>query len=198
MISQFSPLRTTTVLRFGKSIESFLGCLKTIHYSEAWLAFSLTVSKISQTIFLVTDHIVWLARSGLVRNVDVAKWNTTSSKYWLISLIMNIVRDIYEINKIISSYSTFKSLSTCVASSVVSIRSSKDLSKCCTSLIGFLITYKHISIDLMKNVCDLFIPMNTLGYVKLSPRTIGLLGMISSICGLIVILNPSTCKLTPQ
>lgn len=186
------------VLRFGKSIESFYGCLKTVHYNDSWLAFTLTVSRISQTIFLVTDHIIWLARSGLVKNVDVAKWTHKSNKYWLISLIMGIVRDIYEINRVISSYSTYKNLSSCIASSVVSVRSAKDFTNCFTSLFEFAVTYKHLSIDTIKNFCDIFIPLNSLGFVKLSPRTIGLLGMISSIAGLIVVLNPSTCKLTPQ
>jgi peroxin-11B len=186
------------VLRFGKSIETFYGCLKTVHYNDSWLAFTLTVSRISQTIFLVTDHIIWLARSGLVKNVDVAKWSQKSNKYWLISLIMGIVRDIYEINRVISSYTKHKSLSTCIASSVVSVKSSKDLANCFTSLLEFFITYKHLSVDTIKNLCDIFIPLNSLGFVRLSPRTIGLLGMISSIAGLIVILNPSTCKLTPQ
>lgn len=187
-----------TVLRFGKSLETFNGCLKSIHYNDAWLAFMLTVSKISQTLFLLTDHLIWLARSGLVRNVDVGKWTVTSSKYWLISLIMGVVRDIYEINKIISSYSSYKSLSACLAGSLVSIRSLDDVSRHGATLMDFAITYKHISLDLMKNLCDLFIPLNTLGFTKLSARTIGFLGMISSVAGLIAILHPSTCKLTPQ
>lgn len=148
--------------------------------------------------FLATDHLIFLARSNLLKNVDIAKWNTTSSKYWLISLIMSIARDVYEINKTISSFSTFKSLSSCIASTIVSLRSTEDFAKCAAHILQFAVTYKHITIDLLKNLCDLFIPLNSLGFVNLSPRTIGLLGVISSVAGLIVILNPATCKLTPQ
>lgn len=185
------------VLRFGKSLEVFYGTLKTIHYSDAWLAFTLTVNRISQSIFLLTDNIIWLSRSGLVKDIDTQKWSQRSNKYWVISLVMSIVRDIYEINRVVVSSSSYKNLTTCIATSVVSIRNTKDLSRCFTSLFEFLITYKHLTIDTVKNCCDLCIPLTGMGYVKLSPRVIGLLGMISSIAGLIVILHPQ-CKLTPQ
>lgn len=185
------------VLRLGKSLEVFHGALKSIHLSDAWIAFTLTVNKISSSIFLLTDHIIWLARSGLVKDIDTAKWTQRSNRYWLISLVMSLIRDVYEINRVVASFSSYKSLSACIASSVVSIRSPKDVSACVTSLFQFLLTYKHLTVDTLKNCCDLFIPLNGLGYTKLSPRVIGLLGMISSIAGLIVILNPH-CKLTPQ
>jgi peroxin-11B len=185
------------VLRFGKSVEVFYASFRTIHLNDAWLAFTLTVNKICQSIFLLTDHIVWLSRSGLVKDVDAAKWTQRSNKYWVISLVMGIVRDIYEINRVISSFSSYKNLSECIASSALSIRSAKDVTVCFSSLLDFVITYKHLSVDTLKNCCDLFIPLTSMGYVKLSPRIIGLLGVVSSLAGLIVVLNPK-CKLTPS
>lgn len=186
-----------SVLRFGKSAEVFYSALKTIHYSDAWLAFTLTVNKICSSIFLLSDHIIWLARSGLVKDIDTPKWSERANKFWIISLVMSLIRDVYEINRVVSSFSSYKSLSSCIASSLISIRSPKDVSLCFMSLFEFLITYKHLTIDTVKNIADLFIPLNGSGYVKLSPRVIGLLGMVSSIAGLIVILNPQ-CKLTPS
>lgn len=185
------------MLRFGKSLEVFHGALKSIHLSDAWLAFTLTVNKICSSIFLLTDHIIWLSRSGLIKDIDTNKWQQRSNKYWVISLVMSIVRDVYEINRVVASFSSYKNLSTCIASSVVSIRSPKDVSVCVSSVCDFLVTYRHLTIDTIKNCCDIFIPLNGMGYTKLSPRVIGLLGMISSIAGLIVILNPQ-CKLTPS
>jgi len=185
------------LLRFGKSLEAFHGALKTIHYSDAWLAFTLTVNKISQSLFLFSDHIIWLSRSGLVKDIETAKWSQRSNRYWVISLVMGIMRDIYEINRVIASFTAYKHLSSCIVGSVTSIRSSKDVTLCLVSLFDFLITYKHLTIDMIKNCCDLFIPLSSMGYVKVSPRVIGLLGIISSIAGLIVILNPQ-CKLTPS
>lgn len=173
------------------------GTLNSIHLSDAYIAFTLTITKITQAIFLFTDNIIWLSRAGLLKNLDTPKWTHRSNRYWLLSLIMSIVRDIYEINRIISTSTSYKDLTSCLASSLLSIRSTKDITKCIASLTDFVVTYKHITIDSIKNVCDLFIPLNALGYVKISPRFIGILGMISSLMGLIVILNPS-CKLLPQ
>jgi len=185
------------VLRFGKSLEVLYGALKSVHLNDAWLAFTLTVNKICSSIFLFTDHIIWLSRSGLVKDIDTTKWTQRSNKYWVISLVMSIVRDIYEINRVISSFTSYQNLSQCVVSSVVSIRNPKDVSMCVSSLCDFMLTYKHLTVDTVKNCCDLFIPLTSMGYTKLSPRVIGLLGMISSLAGLIVILNPK-CKLTPS
>lgn len=185
------------VLRFGKSLEVFYGTLKTIHLTEAWLAFTLTVSKVCQSIFLLTDHIIWLSRSGLLKDVDTGKWQQRSNKYWVLSLVMNIVRDVYEINRVISSFSSNKNLTSAVVSSLVSIRSPKDISMCASSVVDFALTYKHLTIDTVKNCCDLFIPLTGMGYTRIPPRVIGLLGMISSIAGLIVILHPQ-CKLKPS
>lgn len=178
-------------------MEVFYGALSSVHLNDAWLAFTLTVNKICSSIFLLTDHIIWLSRTGLAKNIDTAKWTQRSNKFWVISLVMSLVRDIYEINRVVVASSSYKSVSTCIVTSVVSIRSSKDVSACVSSLIEFLLTYKHLTVDTVKNCCDLFIPLNGLGYTKLSPRVIGLLGMISSIAGLVVILNPK-CKLTPS
>ncbi|KAG5674600.1 hypothetical protein PVAND_004554 [Polypedilum vanderplanki] len=185
------------LLRFGKSFEVFYSSLKSIHYSDAWIAFTSTVTKICQAIFLLTDHIIWLSRSGLFKNIDTPKWSQRSNRYWVVSLIMSIIRDVYEINRVISSFTSYKDLTQCIASSMFSIRSTKDITRCASSLAEFLVTYKHITIDTIKNVCDLFIPLNGLGYTKLSPKVIGLLGVISSLMGLIVVLDPS-CKLLPQ
>jgi peroxin-11B len=185
------------VLRFGKSLEVFYGTLKSIHYSDAWIAFTSTVTKICQGIFLLTDHIIWLSRSGLFKNIDTAKWSLRSNRYWLLSLVMGIVRDVYEINRAISSFTIHKDLSSCIATSLISIRSTKDVKIYASSIIEFLVTYKHITVDMIKNICDLYIPLSSLGFIKVSPRVVGILGMISSIMGLIVILNPHF-KLQPQ
>lgn len=184
------------MLRFGKSFEVFYGALKSIHHQDAWLAFTVTVTKICQSIFLLTDHIVWLSRSGLFKNIDTSKWTQRSNKYWLLSLVMSIVRDVYEINRVVASFSSYKNLSTCIASSLISVRGTRDVENCFKSVVGFLAAYKHITVDTIKNCCDLFIPMSSMGYVKLSPRVIGILGICSSIAGLLMIIDPSY-KLSP-
>lgn len=45
-------------------------------------------------------------------------------------------------------------------------------------------------VDTLKNTCDLFIPMAALGYVRLSPGTVGMLGVVSSVAGIAALINP--------
>lgn len=56
--------------------------------------------------------------------------------------------------------------------------------------------HQAVIVDTIKNVCDVFIPLSSLGYSKLSPKYQGILGVISSIAGLFEILYP-TAKLLP-
>lgn len=58
--------------------------------------------------------------------------------------------------------------------------------------------HQAVVLDTLKNACDFFIPFTALGYTKLTPRTIGLLGVVSSVAGLIAILQPTTAKLVPS
>jgi peroxin-11B len=60
----------------------------------------------------------------------------------------------------------------------------------------YLDMHKDIVLDTLKNGCDFFIPFTSLGFIKLSPKTIGMLGVISSVAGLLVILEPRA-KLLP-
>jgi peroxin-11B len=163
------------------------------------IAFTLTISKICQSLFLLVDHILWLARSGLFKNIDTTKWTTRSNKFWLFSLVMNIVRDVYEINRLITCYSHHKNITECIFSTLVSIRGFADLKRYSQTTLDFMKVYKYLTIDTIKNCCDLFIPLSSLGYfnLKLSPRTIGILGAISSLMGIMALLDPSY-KLIPQ
>lgn len=60
-----------------------------------------------------------------------------------------------------------------------------------------LIANKPILMDTIKNSCDILIPLSSMGYVDLSPKIVGLLGVVSSVLGLIVMVKPN-CKLSPM
>ena len=56
--------------------------------------------------------------------------------------------------------------------------------------------HKDVFIDTLKNSCDMFIPLTALGFTKLSPSTVGVLGAVSSLAALVTIVKPIT-KLVP-
>lgn len=155
-------------------------------YPEVTIRVTLTLSKIANALFLLADHIIWIGRVGLLR-VNIKKWSKIANKYWLMNIIMNLTRDIYEIIKIFEN-----------EGKDVLIRTPKFSSNLWRQyeLLYHLKNHKNIVIDTIKNGCDMFIPLTALGFTKLTPGTIGILGMISSIVSIYTLIYP-LYKLTP-
>lgn len=136
--------------------------------------------------FLLADHILWLGRAD-VCSVNTERWSQISNKFWLFSISMNLVRDFYEISQL------------GLKCKVVPQNELNNVKNMADTLIKVtkLVENNEIFMDTVKNSCDLFIPLTALGYVKLSPGTVGLLGTISSLVGIWVLINPKL-KLSPS
>lgn len=178
---------------------------RTIHHTNVTLRLTLTLSKIASALFLYADHIVWLSRTGLVKSIDAKKWNDTANKYWFVSIVMNLCRDIYELSALIDrTLKTSNGRSTQTinrwlfdTNANISTLSKRDFARASHQAYAYAYENRAIFIDTIKNACDLFIPLTALGYTKLKPRTVGLLGVISSIAAIIVLLQPAA-KLHPS
>lgn len=110
---------------------------------------------------------------------------------------MNLCRDVYEIFKITErSHIGINDFNRSVVNAC-SIRTSQDMLKVTLKAYSAIHAHQAIFVDTIKNVCDLFIPLTALGHTRLSPRTIGLLGIISSVAGIIAIVQP-IAKLVPS
>ncbi|XP_043604376.1 peroxisomal membrane protein 11B isoform X1 [Bombus pyrosoma] len=174
----FSSFRK--LLRLGRCLDSLYSALKMMKYPDLTIRAILTLSKIANALFLLTDHIIWVGRVGLYR-VNIEKWSKISNKYWLMGIIMNLIRDIYEIIKI------FKHKKESVL-----MRTSKfsyHLWNQC-KLLYHLRNHKDVVMDTIKNGCDLCIPLTALGFTKFTPGTIGILGVVSSIVSLYTLTYP--------
>ncbi|XP_066598257.1 peroxisomal membrane protein 11B [Prorops nasuta] len=181
----FSSFRK--LLRFGRFLDSLYSALKLMKYPDLTIRVTLILAKISNALFLLADHIIWLGRVGITR-VNIEKWSHTANKYWLMSIIMNLSRDFYEILKILE----YENKATLSRNTVFSkYNTFKQFGAIC------LRDHKEILMDTARNGCDLFIPLTALGYTKLTPGTIGMLGLLSSMIGLYTIVYPFY-KLTPS
>lgn len=155
-------------------------------YPDLTIRATLTLSKLANALFLLTDHIIWVGRVGLYR-VNIEKWSKISNKYWLMGIIMNLIRDIYEIIKIFEH----EKESVLMRTSKFSHHLWKQY-----KLLYHLRNHKDVVMDTIKNGCDLCIPLTALGFTKFTPGTIGILGVISSIVSLYTLTYP-LYKLTP-
>lgn len=103
---------------------------------------------------------------------------------------MNLVRDFYEIHCILKSQK-------CSLLPSQGFKNVGDLKVMTSNAVNLLQQNKAVMVDTVKNACDFFIPLTALGHIHLSPSIIGTLGVISSLAGLVVLLEPSY-KLTPS
>lgn len=184
------------VLRFGRCVDVLYGSLKSIHHHDMTLRITLTISKLSQSLFLFADHLMWLARAGILSDVNLKKCSKQANKYWLLSVIMNLCRDFYEIMNLWDLHraalrSGFKSRSP-----PNSIRSVNDFKVLALHSYSLMLDHREVLVDTIKNACDFFIPLTALGYTNLNPSTIGLLGIVSSLAGIVALVEPSA-KLMP-
>lgn len=189
----FSTFRK--LLRFGKSLEVLHGALRTLHLPDVVLRVVLTLSRIYQSMFLVVDHVIWIGRAGLV-DIDKEKWSTYSNRFWLGAIILNIMRDVYDIFTIIQKSAKCKNPLPCGYKKFPVIKTVYDCVPATRPLVLFAEEHRDVFWDSIKNFCDFWIPLTNLGHTKLSPGMIGLLGSVSSFAGLIAVLDP-LAKLVP-
>ncbi|EDW77115.1 uncharacterized protein Dwil_GK22099 [Drosophila willistoni] len=183
------------LLRFGKCLDVFYASLRTLHYPDLTIRVTLTLGKLSQSLFLFADHFLWLARTGLT-TVDAKRWSNMANKYWLFSIIMNLCRDFYEIVRVLDLHKAGVKSGITRCQIPCSLNSPADFKRLALHSYIILQGHKAVAVDTLKNLCDFFIPLTALGYTSLTPRTIGVLGAISSVAGLWAMLEP-TAKLTP-
>lgn len=111
-------------------------------------------------------------------------------------------RDFYELSKLLNRTLKGSNKQTLYrwlfdTNSNITTLSKRDLSKATHQLYEYLYEHRDVFIDTTKNVCDVFIPLTALGYTKLKPRTVGILGVISSLAAIYVLIQPHA-KLQPS
>jgi peroxin-11B len=176
MIDKLMLFSSFSVLRLGRCVDALYSAIKMLEYPNLIVRVTLVTAKIANALFLLADHLIWVGRVGIFK-VDLEKWNKTANKYWLITIIMNIIRDIYEIVKVIEH--------------------KRNIFQQQWQISAYLRDHKNVMMDTVKNACDLFIPLTALGITKCTPGTIGFLGIISSFIGLYMIIDPHY-KLSPS
>lgn len=168
---------SVTVLRLGRCVDTLYSAMNLIHHEDKLVSFNCAISKIAYSMFLLCDHIIWFGRAGLA-DVDTARWNRIANKYWLFTIVINLVRDYFEIKRLL------------VGSKILVKCKCSDPKVVVRRLMEFSEAHKDVVLDLVKNSCDIFIPLVALSYVNFSPATVGLLGVISSVVGIYTVVDP--------
>ena len=174
---------TRKALQLLRFIDLMYSARASIHLEDKTHRITITMSRIATSLFYLTDNIVYAARIGLI-DVDRNKWFKLSYRLWLYALIMNLLRDAYEIQRQLEKLERRRR------------RTRDDLLQ---DMIDICSEKPGIAVDTVKNLCDLMLPLSSLNHLPspLSARMIGILGAVSSLCSLLQLTQPSF-RLTPS
>lgn len=184
-----------SVLRFGKSLDFIQGALKSLHLKDDILRLTLTLSKVNQACYLLFDHFLWFNNVGAVK-LDKQFWSEVSSRFYLATLVLNLMRDFYDIYCVVMRELNMRNARKLSSEYKNGDTKYKNVSRHQWTLLEILDQNKPLVIDTVKNLFDLAIPMSTLKMVHLSPQNQGIYGIISSFLAAVTIWNPNL-KLVP-
>ena len=166
--------------------------------TDTVLQMTLTLTKLNQAGFLLVDHFIWVGKTGL-RPLNTKYWAKVSSRFWIVTIVLNLLRNFYDILTIITTNiqpgqpkpKDKENSETQMISEAKNQSSSIDVMRLADP------QFRPVIVDTIKNGTDVFLPLSSLGYINISPGTQGLLGVVSSLMGILTIWEPQL-KLVPS
>ncbi|XP_061598023.1 peroxisomal membrane protein 11B [Cololabis saira] len=184
---------TRKLLRLGNSVETLEAAKRAIHLSDGVLRLCVTISHLNRAMYFVCDNLVWAGKTGLISKLDQQKWSQRSFRYYLFALILNLTRDAYELGLLLESEDRLKS----PPSPAQRLPSPSSSAPSVTWLRRRLhqagvVLYSNppLLLDLLKNGCDVFIPLDRLGIYQTGSGFVGACGLVSSVLSILSVVHP--------
>ncbi|NXS63428.1 PX11B protein, partial [Brachypteracias leptosomus] len=150
---------------------------------------------LNRAMYFACDNVLWAGKTGLVPAVDQEKWSQRSFRYYLFALVVSLSRDLYELRVLLEHEGSGRR-----AKGPENGRQPQGdsglqqlglkLQLQLQLLLRVLRNNPPLLLDLLKNACDLFIPLDKLGLYRTNPGFVGLCGLTSSILSILTILHP--------
>lgn len=185
------------LFRLGNSADALEAAKRAIHLSDRVLRLCVTVSHLNRAMYFACDNVLWAGKSGIVPHMDQEKWSQRSFRYYLFALIMNLTRDAYEVRLLMEREGSGKSQKGGGGDNGRAVHEDAQCQQLALRLklqlrllVRVLRSNPPLLLDLVKNACDLFIPLDKLGLYKTGPGFVGLCGLTSSVLSILAIVNP--------
>lgn len=163
--------------------------------SDRVLCLCLTVANLNRALYFFCDNVLWARGVGLLRNIDKERWNQYSSYFNLISLLLSLARDAYVALQLMARTAKDESFqhkmdrhlgeSPDVAEVLL-----PQLDALLFLLLVTLRSHPDVTMDMLKNACDLLIPLEKLGIYEANGGVVAFCGLISSLIGILTIAQP--------
>ncbi|XP_065596231.1 peroxisomal membrane protein 11B [Cyrtonyx montezumae] len=185
------------LLRLGSSADAVEAAKRAIHLSDTVLRFCVTLSHLNRAMYFACDNVLWAGRVGLAPGVDQEKWGQRSFRYYLFALVVNLSRDAYEIRVLMEREESGKRGRGTAARAEAEgpqrtgpqrlwLRLRLQL----RLLLRVLRGNPPLLLDVLRNACDLFIPLDKLGLYRSGPAFVGLCGLVSSVLSVLTVVHP--------
>lgn len=162
-----------------------------IQLSDPVLCYSLTAANLNRVFYFTCDTVLWVRSVDLVSDINKEKWRHRASQCYFYSLLFHLARDVYVIMNCMEKERKCKRKD---GANGPTPNPSNTLLKSLENFlfILFLSLKNHppVLLDTIKNMCDLFSPLDRLGFFKTNPGFIGICGLVSSIVGILTVTNP--------
>uniref|UniRef100_A0A3Q3ND84 Peroxisomal biogenesis factor 11 beta n=1 Tax=Labrus bergylta TaxID=56723 RepID=A0A3Q3ND84_9LABR len=178
---------TRKLLRLGNSVEALESAKRAIHLSDSVLRLCLTISHLNRAMYFACDNVLWAGKTGIISKLDMKKWSERSFRYYLFALILNLTRDLYELRLLIDCEERHRA-SKHPPSPHPGSASADQLQL--HLLATVLYSNPPLLLDLLKNSCDIFIPLDRLGIYTTGSGFVGLCGLTSSILSILTLIHP--------
>lgn len=176
---------TRKLLRLGNSAEALEAAKRSIHLKDSVLRLCLTLSHLNRAMYFACDNLLWAGKTGLLPQLDQRKWSQRSFRYYLLALILNLVRDVYELRLLMECEARSRGTRTEEPHTAPSGAASQ-----LQLLLSVLHHNPPLLLDLVKNSCDLFVPLDRLGLYSTGPGWVGACGLTSSVLSILTIVHP--------
>lgn len=186
---------TRKLLRLGNSVEALQAAKRTIHQSDGVLRLCLTLGHLNRALYFLCDNLLWAGKTGVLKDLDQSKWSHRAFRYYLFSLLLNLTRDLYEVRLLMERETRAGASKPRTPSSDPA--PTRGLPAVCVwlqqqLLLVATVCYSNppLLLDLLKNSCDLFIPLDRLGLCPTGAGVVGACGLASSLLSILTLLHP--------
>ncbi|KAG7269742.1 hypothetical protein CRUP_006155 [Coryphaenoides rupestris] len=184
------------LLRLGNTVSAIETAKRTIHLADPVLNLCLTLAHINRGLYFLCDNVLWARTVGLVKDIDAERWSRNASRFYFVTLVLNLTRDAYEISQLVAQRARDKHTQERIRQHLNESHQVAEVVVPQLDALLFLLQESlranpAVALDTLKNICDLFIPLNQLGIYKTNGGVVGFCGLMSSLLGLVTLLQPS-------
>ncbi|XP_069766922.1 peroxisomal membrane protein 11A [Narcine bancroftii] len=192
------------LFRLGNTVDAVQMARRNVHLSDPVLRLYLTIIPLSRALYYICDNVLWVGAVG-ISDIDKEKWNKRCNQYYFFSLIVSLCRDVFEVIQLMKEQVFLqrrqqrKSISTMESNKAqkeFAWRAKMKIKDIFVLLFQSLRDNPPVLLDIVKNLCDLPLPLDKLGICKTNSAVVGFSGLLSSVLSILILAHPAL-KLRP-